>query len=413
MKADLLFVDSSSSGVSGDKFFSALLGLGLHKKTILGRIVKSCKGISGVRRIEIFPRRVRRAEISALLLENRVEESTIHRTAKELVDLVENCTRKLRLNGSAANYAVRVARTLAEAESKVHRQHPNRLRLHELGSLDTVIDIIGTTLSLETIGAFDGLEVYSTPLALGRGTAKFSGGLLPVPVPVVAEILKTTGFPSIGGPIEGELTTPTGAALLVNIAKPIESYPLSRFQSVGYGAGKREFPVLPNVLRVVLARSLASSFETDEVRILETNLDDVPGEYIGFALERLMDSGAKDVSIIPMFTKKNRPGHILRIIADPSKVDELSKILIQETGTLGIREMSCRRHLLFREEQSMPVRVGKTNFEIMVKIARDSQGRILRVKPEFEDLRKIALKMRIGLREAESLVMGRAQKKLL
>ena len=237
----------------------------------------------------------------------------------------------------------------------------DKIHFHEVGAADAVADIMGASYAFHELG-FAQEKVYGLPPALGGGRIKSKHGNLSVPAPATLEILKNV--PAIGGPVDHELTTPTGAALLVNMVNEfVEFYPMITNQKVAYGAGKLDLE-FPNVLRISTG---SSPIPTDKISILETNLDDVTGEILGHTVDRLMEEGALDVTIIPTIAKKNRPGHLLRVITKSNMSHVLSEIIIRETGTLGVRTIPyVHRNIVKRE--IIPVKV---DFNGQIK---DSEG---------------------------------------
>jgi uncharacterized protein (TIGR00299 family) protein len=252
-------------------------------------------------------------------------------------------------------------------------------------------------------------KVYSTPLAVGGGVFKFSHGIVSAPAPATLAILQSKNFPFHGGPIEKELATPTGTSLLVNLAEPVTFYPAVVPRKVGYGAGTKEYPELPAVLRLTLGEPSETGLARDEIAVLETNLDDVSGEILGYTMDRLLAEGAKDVSIIPVTTKKNRPAQIIKVIADQNDVTHLSEVLIAETGTLGVRVYYCERHIISRELLMVDLSVLGSKETVRVKVSKNTEGKIIRIKPEFEDLKHLAEKTGKPLRELMDLTVSRTQ----
>lgn len=284
--------------------------------------------------------------------------------------------------------------------------------MHETGFVDTPAEIIGTTVALEDLNFFD-VKVCSTPVAVGGGLFKFSHGIVSSPAPATIEILRSKGFPIIGGPVSSELATPTGVSLLVNLAKEVvRFYPAMKPTAIGYGAGTKDFEEMPNILRIAVGEPLDYRLLRDEIVVLETNLDDVTGEVIGHAVNKLLQEGARDVSVIPMFTKKNRPGHIVKIIADRTTVEHLSKVLMEETGTLGVRIYPCERHILNRESISVNIEIEGIKASVNVKVARNRRGEIIQVKPEYEEVKSLAEKTEKSLREIMDRVKMKARKAL-
>jgi hypothetical protein len=182
---------------------------------------------------------------------------------------------------------------------------------------------------------------------------------------------------------------------------------------VGYGAGEKEFSEIPNVLRIVTGKTLEAKTTEDQIAVLETNIDDVPGEIVGHAVDKLLAEGAKDVSIIPMFTKKNRPGQIVKVIADQKDAQHLSQILINETGTLGVRFYFCKRHIVTRQVCSINLEINGSKERVKAKVSKNSKGIIVRIKPEYEDLKRLAEKTGKPLRELSELATAKAREYII
>ncbi|MEM3151274.1 MAG: nickel pincer cofactor biosynthesis protein LarC, partial [Candidatus Bathyarchaeia archaeon] len=319
---------------------------------------------------------------------------------------------ELSFSNEAKIFALNSAKTLIEAEAKIHGEKLEEVKLHETGSIDTLVDIIGVAKAAEELNLFKE-TVYSTPVAVGKGLLKFSHGIFSIPAPATLEILKKRRFKFLGGEIDGELTTPTGAALLTNLASTsLSSLPLMIPLSVGYGSGSKNFKEGANILRVIKGEIEDSSYPyMDLIYVLETNLDDVSGEVIGYVMERLINEGAKDASIIPIFTKKNRPGYILKVISDETHVNKLISLIMKETGTLGVRVSSCIRHLALRDKTIVKINLNQNIKEqIALKISRSKEGELIQVKPEYEEAKKIALKTNQPLKEVYFKAVKEAEK---
>ena len=198
--------------------------------------------------------------------------------------------------------------------------------------------------------------------------------------------------------------------MIVNLADEVSRfYPEMVPVKVGYGAGGKEFSEIPNVLRITMGKPLENCLTKDQIAVLETNVDDVSGEIVGHTVDRLLAEGAKDVSIIPMYTKKNRPGQIIKVIADQKDTQHLSNVLINETGTLGVRVYFCERHIVTRESYSIDLLIGGVKEPVKVKVSKNSNGEIIRIKPEYDDLKRLAEKTNKPLRELSELAISKAK----
>jgi len=388
----VVFIDCMTAGVSGDMMLGALVDL-YGEGSPLSEVAEVIEGkLSNVKSVRFSVGSVLRREIAAKRVEVQVEESG-RMTGVQLKDALEVCARDLNLSHKASSFASSVLGTLLDAERRVHGEFSGDIELDELGSADTLFDILGASHMLQKLNLFENTVFYSSPVSVGGGFVKFSHGRVAAPAPATLEILKSKGFPVVGQNVDGELTTPTGAALVVSLAeKALASLPLFKVLNVGYGAGFKDFSGFPNVTRILVGERFEDLFGVEEVYVLETNLDDVTGETLGYLMERLFKEGAKDVCFIPVFAKKNRPAHIVRVIADEVKKERLMEALFEETGTLGVRMERLHRCTLSREtlNVTLPAELGRET--VRVKVARDSAGRVVNVKPEYDDVKAVAEK---------------------
>ena len=312
-------------------------------------------------------------------------------SATQFMNATQQIAQNSQLSKQACTFALNSVKMLIEVESQLHGTPPNETHLHEAGSSDTLADVFSVATAIDSLNLFDG-DIVSTPVAVGGGHVKFSHGTLSIPAPAVMELVRLYQIPILGGPERVELATPTGVTLLANLVRRFSQfYPAMIVEKVGYGSGKIKLTSSPNLLRVVIGTQLeTTSTSTETVQVLETNLDDVSGEISSHALQKLIESGAKDAWITFGLFKKNRPGHILHAICDPRDTEKMSRIIIEETGTLGVRHQLWQRLTLSREVKMMSFEISAKKFDVRVKIARDAAGNIVRVKPEFEDIRRIA-----------------------
>ncbi|MFX1491253.1 MAG: nickel pincer cofactor biosynthesis protein LarC [Promethearchaeota archaeon] len=415
----ILVIDPQMAGIAGDMFVAALLDLGADTKKVIAAMEKAAQYIPDCKRVKVIPQQVTRSHIGGLYLEIQIEETYKTRPGKVLLDAVQAMVKDLKLSSEAAAYANRAIRHLVEAEASVHRHPPERVHLHGAGSVDTVMDIIGAAVALEQLEIVNPktTKYFVLPIAVGGGTFLSGHGQLAAPGPAVTHILSNAKLVFKGGPLQRELTTPTGASLLAALdPSSVPVYPTMRPLAVGYGGGTGELPEIPNLLRLVIGESLPEfRFYQDQVIILETNVDDVSGETLGYVINRLMQTGAKDVTILPTVTKKNRPGHLISVIAAPENEETLTHLLLAETGSLGVRVFRSDRHLLAREMHDVRIKVDNQDVTVSVKIATDRTGAILQVKAEYEDVKKAAEKSGKSLaqiaQEAESMARQKFRKK--
>jgi uncharacterized protein (TIGR00299 family) protein len=405
----ILVIDPNASGIAGDMLLGALLDLGANVERVISAIKFLEDPEFGYQHIDIAIDEVQRGMFRATQID---VTSTGHerRHGSDLIAIVEKAAKGIYMSEAARAYASKVIHTIVEVETQLHRTSSEDAHLHEVALVDTAAEIIGCAVALDDLHMFEeGAKVYSTPLAVGGGIFEFSHGIVSAPAPATLAILQTKNFPFHGGPIEKELATPTGTSLLVNLAEPVSFYPAILPRKVGYGAGTKEYPELPTVLRLTLGEASEMALVRDKIAVLETNIDDASGEVLGYTIDRLLAEGAKDVSILPAVTKKNRPSQIVKVIADQKDVTHLSEVLIAETGTLGVRVYYCERHIISRELLMVDLQVLGSKETVRVKVSKNSAGEIIRIKPEFEDLKRLAEKTKRPLRELMDLAVSRTQ----
>ena len=405
----ILVIDAQTAGVSGDMIVGALLDLGANATNVIEAMRTPQHCLPGCKDLEITVRDTTRRGIRAKRIDVKVEEEVTQRTAAELLEAASTCLQELQISEKAKRFALNSINTLVSAEAIAHGQSIQEVNLHETASADTLADVIGTATALDDLGLLTDTTIYSTPVAIGGGLLQFSHGTVSSPAPATLEILRSRRFLTVGGPIEAELATPTGVSLLTTLAhESVRFYPPMKPTRVGYGAGTREFVEMPNVLRITLGEPCDFGLSTEEVYVIETNLDDASGELIGYAMHKLLQEGARDVSAIPMLTKKGRPGHLIKIIVDRSSLEHVCRILMEETGTLGVRIYACERRILDRESVPVEVTVEDVREVVNVKVAKSTQGQIIQIKPEYDDVKRLADRMGKPLREIEELVKRKA-----
>lgn len=352
------------SGAAGDMIIGALLDAGLQFDKFESEIAKL--NLSGY---ELKSERVTRNHIAGTKFTVKLIEKQPYRKPKEIIEIIENSG----LDKDIKLKSIEIFNRLAEAEATAHGEPLEKVHFHEVGAVDAIIDICGTVAALKLLEIG---KIYSSILPLGTGTVETDHGLMPVPAPATAELVKET--PVRITAMEAELTTPTGAAILTTLAEFADPG-IIKFKDTGYGAGSRDMPGLPNFIRVMISDT-ESEFDHDVIKILETNLDRVTPEISGALLDELMSAGALDVFITPVLMKKNRSGHLLTVLCQPDKMNELAKIIFALGMTLGIRVETRSRIKLDRREITVSISSG----EIGVKIAT-LDGRDI-IFPEFEDM---------------------------
>jgi uncharacterized protein (TIGR00299 family) protein len=412
LSSSIIIIDCQTAGIAGDMILGALLDLGADAAKVTCAI-KSLESLEfGYSNIKVDIRHVIKNGFKATKV-CITADNQAPKNGGQLIEMVETTVQQLNLSYKAKQFASNVIRSLINTEDSLHGGSLHEIHLHEVGLIDTAAEIIGSTVAMDDL-AFFNAKIYTTPVAVGGGLFKFSHGTTCSPSPATLAILQSKNFPIKGGPIEAELATPTGAAILINLAsETTRFYPEMTPVKVGYGAGDKEFPEIPNLLRITMGNPLAANPISDQIAVLETNIDDISGEIVGYVVDRLFSEGAKDVSIIPIFTKKNRPAQIIKVIADQKDVQHLIEVLIDETGTLGVRVQYCTRHIAIRDVYSIDLTIAGQKETVKIKCSKSSNGKMIRLKPEFEDLKRIAEKTGMSLRKLSELATTKAHETLL
>jgi hypothetical protein len=367
------------SGAGGDMIVAALLDAGADAEALHSAIAAL-----QLRGYDLEVTRVQRAGLAATRFDVRLhaDHAQPHRHLKDILAILEGTTLPPAVRQRAADVFTR----LAEAEATVHGTTPDRVHFHEVGAVDAILDVVGALLALDLLGV---TRVVCSPLVVGSGTVRCAHGLLPVPAPATALLIH--GVPISGSEASGELLTPTAAAILTTIAEGYGSLPPMTIRSVGYGAGARDDPSRPNVLRVLLGDE-APAGGNDLVVLLETNLDDVTPACVAHCMERLLEEGALDAFAIPVHMKKSRVGLLLSVLARPADEERLRRIVFSETGTLGIRRRAVERNTLDRRYEEVATPYGT----IRVKVG--TAPGVCTAAPEFEDCRRAAKEHGVALR---------------
>ena len=368
------------SGISGDMFLGACIDLGVP----IEEIKRFLKLIITQSSIELKPIREDRHGISGIRLEVKGEDSGKVKSWKEMDSMVLES----RLPSDFKNRVREIFKTLAKAEAKIHNISLDNVHFHELGSYDTIVDVVGALFSIDYLKIE---RIICSPLPLGYGNIKGNHGIIPIPSPATLELLKDV--PVYGSGIREELVTPTGALLIKALCDDFGNLPDMEIDAIGYGLGSRDFPQRPNLLRIIYGRPTIRTI-SDNVTVLEANIDDSNPEWLGYLMERLLNEGALDVTLIPAYMKKNRPGCILQVIGTMESIDSLIKIIFSESSTLGVRYGFMKRRVLERMQREVESPWGK----IKVKEVKEVNGKI-NIFPEFEECKRIAQEQRISLKE--------------
>ena len=404
-------IDAQIAGLSGDMLLSALIDLGADKKKVIDSIYSCENIIPGSKIKDVRFEKVNSNGFTATRFYFEYKDEILERKGMEIIKNISQYTEYIDLKPRSKSFIMESIKTLIDAEAKIHGQPLDQVYLHEASSIDTFVDLIGCAIALEDLKIFDS-TVLSTYISIGNGLTTFSHGTIPNPTNAILEIFRGKSFVLTGND-QGELTTPTGAAMLVNLSSEcIRYYPPFIPERIGLGAGHRKLKDRPNVLRIVTGKDPVIPYLNNEkMFLIETNIDDVDGEIIGNLIEVLMKEGARDVTIIPGITKKNRPVNIIRILSDIVKTDILIDKLFKETGTSGIRINEINRITLKRNIIIIEVAINYSKYDIRVKITRDSSNNIINIKPEFTDLKKIAEIEESSLKAIQELVMFQIFKK--
>jgi len=405
----IIIIDPQITGISGDMLLSSLIDIGANKNLIIKNIEKIQNFFSETKINKIDFIKTESNGIKATRFIFDFDETIKQRNAVDMYRIIANCCHNIILSEKAKRFAIESIKTIISVESLIHNKEVINLHLHESSSIDTGADIIGCAIALDDLDLLNDSTFYTTKVAVGGGLNKFSHGLVVNPTNAILEIFKRYKIPIKGGPIDTELTTPTGASMLVNLyPEKITNYPEFIPERIGYGTGVKEFEAIPNILRISIGkRDFFNNVKTDIVIVLETNIDDTNGEIIGNLIEKLSSrdtNQVKDITIINGMTKKNRPTHILKVICSEESEKEITKTIFEETGTLGIRKSKIERYILDRFNLIVPIEIQEENFIVNIKISKDSNGKIINIKPEFEDIKKIAEKLNYPLKRTNEIV---------
>ena len=402
----VIVIDPQIAGISGDMILCSLIDLGVDKNEIINGIKKIEKFLpdSKINKIDFQKIQKHGIESTELILE--IDENVSERKGIEIKNAIINSVNELQLSDKAKSFAESCINSLISSESKIHGISEDSVHFHEASSIDTLIDIVGVTLAWDKLRFFDE-KIVCLPVSIGSGTVSFSHGIMSNPASAVLQIFKNSNLMIKGNDANEELTTPTGACILVNLTNDsAEYYPSMNINSVGYGAGQKNFESFSNVLKIVQGSQEKS--QMDSVKILETNVDDVSGEILGYLIEKIMKVGAKDISIYPGITKKGRPTNLISVICDDEKIDTITDILVLETGTLGIRISDSNRLIVSRTNHSFSLTFEGKSFEINYK--KSIYKEKTHFKIEFEDLKNIAETLDKPIRDVEVFLRKEIEK---
>ena len=379
------------AGISGDMTVGALLDMGVPLEWLMEQL--SGLSLDG---FSLSGDAISRHGIQARRFQVRVQADAIHRHYADIKLIIEKCP----LSSNVRHISLAIFDQVADAESKIHGIEKANVHFHEVGAIDSIVDIVGTALCLEYLGID---TIFSSKIPLGKGFVDCQHGTLPVPAPATMQILK--GVPVYGSGIPAELVTPTGAAIIKVLARDFLDMPPIIIEKIGYGAGSRNLPNHPNLLRVVTGQMHALSadstekFLEDTVVLVETCVDDMNPEIFGYLMDRLFDDGALDVYWVPVFMKKNRPGTLIQVLCKTDKKTPVVNRILSETTSTGVRFHPIQRAKLMREIVSITTSFG----HIQMKKIIDLDGNI-RLVPEYESCKKIALAHKLPIKKVYELI---------
>jgi pyridinium-3,5-bisthiocarboxylic acid mononucleotide nickel chelatase len=365
-------------GISGDMFVGAMVDLGLP----LTRLKSELKKIPTLRYTLTVPKKTVHS-IRATRFHVVCPDEASARSWKQIRTLIAES----RLPPKVKESGINIFSRLAEAEGKIHGVAPEKVHFHEIGATDSIVDIMAAAIGAHELG-IDAFHFSRIPL--GRGVIRALHGPLPVPGPATLELLK--GLPVQGIGIDAETVTPTGAAIVRALGKGFGAQPAMTMEKIGYGAGQKDFPNRPNLFRLVVGTD-SVPWSQEEMLVIETNIDDMNPEFYDYVFDRLLGVGARDVFLSPIQMKKNRPGTLLRVIAEPKDLDAMARTILSETSTIGIRYYPVSRVILKRTSERLKTGYGT----IRVKIVEEPDG-TRRVAPEYDDLKRIASAKKIPLK---------------
>jgi pyridinium-3,5-bisthiocarboxylic acid mononucleotide nickel chelatase len=371
------------SGISGDMVLGALVDAGADLRAIEAELRKL-----GLENWKISAEKVQRGAIHATRVRVETEEEHHHRGLSKILERIDAAS----LAPRAAENARTIFTRLAEAEARVHEISVEKVHFHEVGAVDSIVDIVGATIGFDLL---DITEFACSPLDVGGGQVKTEHGILPVPAPATAELLR--GAPTYSSGIQRELVTPTGAAIATALSAVVGQMPEMNLRAIGYGAGSADNEEKPNVLRLLIGeREVIEDGEKWDapVTVIETNLDDMSPQIFGYITEKALELGALDVFSTAVQMKKGRPGVLLTLLARPEDASRLADLLFRETTTIGVRMHETRRKILDREQVVVATPFG----EVRMKVAR-MNGSVLNATPEYDDCRRIAAERDVPLKQ--------------
>lgn len=386
-----IIIDPQSSGIAGNMIIGALVDLGANKDELKEIMEKSAEAFG---KVKVSFNKISKHGIDSTFCHVEMIEHLPQVNYPEFIEKIES----LDIDENVKETSINVFERIAKAESKVHGKTLQTVHFHEVGASDAVADVIGSIYAYYSLN-LNQQKIIGLPIAVGGGRVKTAHGTIPVPAPAVLEILKDANI--VGGPVDSELATPTGSAIYAEICDEISEFiPHIKPKKIAYGAGKKDFDH-PNILRIIETSDIS---EKDTIDVIETNLDHLTGEEIGYLFDKLLDNGASDVSITPIIMKKNRQGSLLKVISKRKNRNQLVNVIFKETGSLGIRiAPNLHRGIAKREFVKKEFEINGETFEVTFKNGYVN-GEIISSRAEYEDLKKIAQKTGLPLIKVKEMI---------
>ena len=389
----IVIIDSQIAGISGDMLLSSLIDVGANKKKVIDSIY-ACQDYfkeTKIRNVDFLKTTSHGISCTKFLFD--YSDWAHSRTGSVVYKAISACSDSLHLSKVAKSFVLNSLKRIILAESKIHGSSCASVRLHEVSTIDTAADLIGTAVALDNLNLLS-RRFYSTDVAVGNGLLEFSHGFVPNPGNAIIEILNGSNILLVPGKLDGELTTPTGASMLISLgSEHISQYPPIIPEKIGNGGGQKEDRNVANILRVVIGNSNSNSkldHDSEIIYELETNVDDVTGEVIGNMIDVLYENNAKDVTVLHALSKKSRPSFVIKVLSDKASRDSLIQILLSETGSLGCRVNEINRIIVPRSFITLPISIQNRKFEVKVKISKSINGSVSSMKPESDDIKKIS-----------------------
>ena len=369
------------SGVSGNMILGAMVDAGIDIKALKKELKKLDLHGYSLKVSKVKRKGIKGTKVDVIVDKKKHLHHTHYKDIKRLIE-------RSKLPEKIKEDSLSIFKNIAEAEAKIHRTSVDNVHFHEVGAVDSIVDVVGASICISLLNSD---TILSSPINTGKGMVKTEHGLLPVPAPATTEMLK--GFPSYSSDIEFELATPTGVGIITAMAKASNAIPVMKTNAIGYGAGSKDFSDSPNLLRIMIGEGYSPS-EQDSITVIESNIDDMNPQFYDHIMNRIFDAGALDVFLTPIIMKKNRPAVKITLLSDNDNVNKLADILLKETTSFGLRMYKTERIKLEKEIKTVKTEYGSTK----VKIGKKN-GKIINIAPEYEDCKRIANERGISIRE--------------